>query len=664
MLRSYFSQNDLAKPENSFEKEYLLTSVTGAYSSSTLSCCNTRKYHGLLVAPVPEIDDENHVLLSGLDETIHYKGQSYKLATHQYPGTHYPTGNRLIEEFYATPVPAWLFQAGNAIISKEIVLSEKENILMIRYTLADADAPVKMHLLPQLAFRNVHALSKANLFLNKKTENIRNGIQLKLYAEYNPVFLQCSLNVSFVHKPDWYYNIEYQKEKERGYDYLEDLFSPGYFDFELNKGDQVIFSASLHELNPKSLKTRFRNEIKKKPVLSNMDQCLNQAAHEFIIGKKNKTYIKAGYHWFGTWGRDTFISLPGLTLSTGHPEIFRKVINSCIPDLKMGLFPNVGTSEKAVYNSADASLWFIWAIHQYTTYTNAWDDIWAMYGKEMHSILDHYKHGTLHNIKMDEDGLISQGDTGYALTWMDAVVKGQPVTPRNGKAVEINALWYNAICFCIEVAYLGGDKKFFNEWEDLPAKIKHSFTELFWDDEKQYLADCVSMVKSEQIKDWSVRPNQVFAVSLPFSPIPHEYRFAILEKIKTELLTTSGLRTLSPHDAQYKAHYAGDHESRDMAYHQGTVWPWLTGHFAEASLKESGVEAIALIEKLLNDFHPAFEEQCLYHIGEIYDGDEPHKPGGAISQAWSVAELIRINHLLSQEKKKQLIEIDAEQSGV
>jgi predicted glycogen debranching enzyme len=658
MLRSHFDKNDLLINENSFEKEYLLTSTTGAYSSSSISGSNTRKYHGLLIVPQPGIDDDNHVLLSSLDETLHYKERSVKLATHKYPGTIYPEGKQFIEEFFLSPIPAWLYRIEDILLSKELLLSEKNTSVYIRYTLIESDGPVRLSLLPLLAFRNIHKLSKANLFIRKKNTESANGINLKLYQNYDPLFMQLSINNEFIPLSDWYYNIEYMRESERGYEYLEDLYSPGFFDIEMNKDDQVIFYAGVSETNPATLKTRFKNEIRHKPLLLNLDDCLENAARQFIIKKNKSAFIKAGYPWFGTWGRDTFISLPGLTLATNQPKIFKAVIDSTRPDLKSGLLPNLGTGRNAVYNSADASLWFIWAIHQYTIFTNTWDDIWGIYGKELTSIVKHYRFGTQHHIHMDDDGLIIQGDKGYALTWMDRVIDGKPVTQRAGKAVDINALWYNAICFCLEAALLAGDKTFFSDWEDLPAKIKNSFMHEFWDDDKGYLADTVN---GEQ-KDWSVRPNQVFAVSMPFSPVSRIHRYEILEKIKSELLTSRGLRTLSQDDPNYHPNYSGNQAERDAAYHQGTVWPWLVGHFCEAYLHEFGEEGITFCENIYKEFEPAINYQCLGNIAEVYDGAYPHNAGGSISQAWNVAELLRIKHMINKVKDRALTELHREQT--
>ncbi len=650
MIQSQFDKTTLSDMAVSMKKEYLITSTKGDYVSSSIIGCNTRKYHGLLIAPQPQIDDNDHVLLSSLDETVILKNQSYQLGTHQYPNALYPRGFEFIEEFSATPAPKWVYKMDGIVLTKEILFSASDETMMIRYKVKDAPASLELQLKPFLAFRVSHHLNKANLALNKKINTIDNGVKIRMYSQYSDLYLQLSKNVDFIPVPDWYYNVEYLEEKNRGYDYKEDLYVPGYFSVKLNKGAEVVFMASLKENSPKTLKTRFTSELKKKKKLTTFDDCLQEAAQQFIIKKGRKTHVKAGYHWFGCWGRDTFISLPGLTLSTNQPELFKAVIHSSLPDLKEGLFPNVGNGKNAAYTSVDASLWFIWAVQQYALFTGSTALVWKEYGKQLSSILDYYKKGTLHNIKMQKDGLIYSGDTGLALTWMDCMVDGKPVTPRTGKCVEINALWFNAVCFCLEAALAANDKKFIAAWESYPEKIRNSFVTTFWDEDKKYLADYIN----DDYKDWSIRPNQIFAVSLPFSPLSRQASKVIVELIKNELLTARGLRTLSPKDANYHAHYAGDQKMRDMAYHQGTVWPWLTAHFAEACINEYGSEALSFIEDIYKGFETAIDEQCLYSINEVYDGDYPHKPGGAISQAWSIAELARLSEIIKKNKIKPL----------
>lgn len=636
-------------PEKAFSKEFLLTNGTGAFSSSTIGNCNTRKYHGLFVAQQPQMDDNDHVLVSALDEQLAYKQQVHQLATHKYPNTLYPAGYKYIRDFYGNPVPKWVYQLDDCVFVKEIMMPENENAILIRYTVEEATDKLQLNLSPFLAFRNAHHVRHADMQANKKVHAISNGIKLHLYSHYTPLYIQTSQKAEFITAPDWYYNIEYSQEQARGYDYREDLFVPGHFAVKLKKGDKLVVYIGLAECNSKALSTRYTTTLKKQPLLNTYHDCLRHAASQFIIRQEDQVKIKAGYPWFGCWGRDTFISLPGLLLTTGKDKEFTQVIKTSLLDLKNGLLPNVGTGKNAVYNSVDAALWFVWAIQQYATFTNSLSKIWGEYGKQLSEVLDNYSKGTSFNIKMDADGLISAGQDGVALTWMDAVVNGKPVTPRIGKAVEINALWYNAVCFCLEAAKAAKDESFVAKWERLPEQIRQSFIDTFWDKDRQYLADCVK----DGIADWSVRPNQVFALSLPYSPVPEYFRKPVLNIVKEELLTPKGLRTLSPRDKNYKGLCEGDQETRDHAYHQGAIWPWLLGHYAEAYLAEHGANGVAEIEKITEDCKGMLHDSCLYTVPEIYNGDYPHKAVGAIAQAWSVAELLRMEFLTAKFKEKE-----------
>jgi predicted glycogen debranching enzyme len=647
MIRTSFDSKFMNDLDSSSGKEYLVTSGNGACCTSTISGCNTRKYHGLLIAKQPQIDDNDHVLVSAIDEQVLYGEKTFETGTHYYPGTVHPSGYKYIAEFSGSPVPRWVYKLDDCVLIKELLMPEGESTIMIRYTVENAAQKIQLKIFPYLAFRINHAPGNAGRQINDATETVGNGIALEPFPQYSRLYLQTSVKGQFITAPDWYYNIEYPCEQRRGYDYREDLFVPGHFLINLKKGDKLVLCISTNEVNSKALSNRYTAMLKKKPALEKEIDCLAGAARQFVVKQNNETTIKAGYHWFGTWGRDTFISLPGLLLATGHADEFIDVIKSSLPDMKNGLLPNLGKGKDAIYNSVDTSLWFVWAIQQYAIYNNSQAKLWAEYGKYLAEILEHYKSGTLYNIKMDSDGLIAAGEQGKSLTWMDAVCDGRQATPRMGKAVEVNALWYNAVCFCLEIAKLGGDEAFIARWEGLPQKIQQSFIGAFWDKEKKYLADIVH----NSIADWSVRPNQVFALSMPYSPVPEYSRRSILDVVKNELLTQKGLRTLSPADQDYKGLCEGAQEIRDLAYHQGTIWPWLLGHYVEACINEYGISAIDEIEKIRDDYYALIGDPCLYTVPEIYNGDYPFKPVGAVAQAWSVAEILRIDYLL--EKLKQ-----------
>jgi predicted glycogen debranching enzyme len=634
-----FDSSQLINLEYSLSKEFIRSNRAGSYCSTTLIFCNTRKYHGLLVCPVEGLDGDRHLLLSSFDETVIEHDTEFNLGIHKYQGDIYsPRGHKYVRDFLADPAPTLVYRVGGVVITKEFVLVEKEEQILIRYTINESDVKIKLRFRPFLAFRNIHSLSKANLYANTRIMFINNGVKSRLYDGYPFLNMQFSTPVEFVPVPDWYYGIEYNKELRRGYDYKEDLFVPGYFETEAKKGDVIVFSASTNEAVPDQLKRKFTTELNKRTPRDSFKNCLINSAQQFIVKKDKTNEIIAGFPWFGVWGRDTFISLPGLTLAINDIATCKGVLDTQITKLKDGLFPNIGSEDNAAFNSVDAPLWFFWALQQYTKTVKTYANIWRDYGQAMKSILTAYRQGTSFGIGMHENGLIYSGAPGKALTWMDAVVNGKPVTPRSGYAVEINALWYNAVMFTIDLAKRAKDEEFLHDWESLPARIKESFLAAFWDPKKGYLAD----VAGNTTKDWSIRPNQVIVTSLDFSPVDNDIKKAVLTVVERDLLTPRGLRTLSPQNESYKGIYKGTQEQRDLAYHQGTVWPWLLEHFCEGYMnlyKESG---IAFLERIIKGFEPVMTELGIGTIPEIFDGDPPHRARGAISQAWSVAALLRI----------------------
>lgn len=594
-----------------------------------------------MVMPQSFSTDDNYVLLSSLDETYISGDRTIQLSAHRYTGANAPTSHQYILAFAANPLPQWWYQLDDDVLLKEIAM-DTNGSLMIRYNLLSGKKPVKLQLRPLLAFRNMHHLTRANTAANTTVRPVKHGISMNLYPGYSDIFLQLR-NATFQAEGCWHYNIEYNWEKQRGYDYQEDLYSPGYFEVTMMPGESVVFSGSLSLINTSNLNDRFNKRREATPKPETLKDHLLLAAEQFVMPDR----IKAGYYWFGSWGRDTAISLPGLTLLTGKINLFKSILHRLLEQVKNGLIPNAGTQ----YNSVDAPLWLIWALQQYAEITHSWKEIWHEYGKTLKNILNAYKDGTLFNIHMESDGLIHAGSLGLALTWMDAIAPEGPVTPRTGKAVDVNALWYNAVCFCLKIAKQANDYNFTQYWDAYPEKIARSFVASFWSDEKKYLADYIE----GNTHNWSVRPNQLFAVSLPFSPLLPAQQRAVVEKIKEELLTPRGLRSLAPSDPLYEPRYGGDQPSRDRAYHQGTVWPWLLGHFTDAVLKTSGTVALPFLEKLYDGFKYVLDDYCINNIPEIFDGDFPHSARGAVAQAWSVAELIRMEHIISGFKTKQLV---------
>jgi predicted glycogen debranching enzyme len=477
---------------------------------------------------------------------------------------------------------------------------------------------------------------------NTKVDFIENGIKSKMYDGFPDLNMQFSTKAEFIHVPDWYLGVEYTEEQKRGYDYSEDLFTPGFFEVDAKEGDVIVFSASTKAEKPSGLKAKFTRTVSGKTPRNSFTHCLETAAQQFIEKRVDKTYIIAGFPWFGSWGRDTFIALPGLALARKDKlELYREVLDTQVTRMKDGLFPNMGNEGNPAFNSVDAPLWFFWAVQQYLVYGGA--DAWIRYGEALKSVIHAYRYGTTFNISMRENGLIYADAPGKSLTWMDAVVNGNPVTQRKGYAVEINALWYNAVCFALESSKEGKDKKFIKEYEKLPELINKSFHEMFCDHQRGYMADYVN---DEEGKNHFVRPNMVIAVSLPYSMLSKDEMKRILDIADKELVTSRGLRTLSPGNPRYKGTYGGTQEDRDTAYHNGTVWPWLLGPFCEGWLKVYGRQGFQKVKRLIYGLEEVMSEHGVSTISEIYDGDPPHAPNGTISQAWSVGEVLRIIDLL------------------
>ncbi|HMT66676.1 MAG TPA: amylo-alpha-1,6-glucosidase [Bacteroidales bacterium] len=638
-----FDKAHVVNLEYSLTREILRNNRAGSYSSTTIVGCNTRKYHGWLVCPVDAMGGERHVLLSSVDSTVVSNGQSFNTGIHKYQGDHYsPKGHKYVEDFDIQDIPGMTFRVGNVILKQERILVHYEEQLLIRYTIIDTDEPIKFQLRPFLAFRSIHQLTRANMWANTRTEPVPHGVKIRMYDGFPYLHMQLSCKAEFVPVPDWYYGVEYVEEQKRGYDYSEDLFVPGFFEMTASKGDVIVFSVSTREEKYAGLKAKFNRTIATKIPRSNFGNCLRNAAQQFIEKRGNDTNIIAGYHWFGSWGRDTFIALPGLALARESEDLYAAVLDTQVRRMKGGLFPNMGDNDNPAFNSVDAPLWFFQALWNYGLDLK---ETWQRYGSAMKDVLNAYRAGTSFGIHMRGNGLIYSSAPGKALTWMDAVVEGVPVTPREGYAVEINALWYNAVCYSLDCARGARDRAFVKEWEKLPELISSSFIETFWDDEQGYLAD---YVKDGEKRNMQVRPNMVIATSLPYSMLTLDQMKSILDIANRVLVTPRGLRSLSPSDEEYKGIYSGDQATRDRAYHQGTVWPWLLGPFCDGWLRVYGEGGVSRVRKLIMGFEETLTEAGISTISEIFDGDPPHSPRGAISQAWSVGEILRIFTLLEK----------------
>ena len=631
-----FDKAKLVNTEYSLKREFVRTNRAGSFASSTIINCNTRKYHGLLICPIDNFGGENHVLLSTLDETLIQHGSSFNLGIHKFPGEYSPKGNKYVREYEMEPTSSITYRIGGMVLKKELLLVEKEERILVRYTLLEANSPTILRLQPFLAFRNSHSLTKANLNANTRSETINNGIRIRLYDGFPYLHMQSSKESEFIHVPDWYYNVEYKEEKKNDLECNEDLFVPGYFEMELKKGKSIVFSAGTKEINPRIISRQFNSELKKKINLNSFENCIENAALQFFSKKGKETKIINGFPWFSNSERNTYLALPGLTLARGDKKTFQEVMNTSAARLNNRYL----NEEKSDKRAADVPLWFFWSLQKFHESGATTLSIWKKYGKQMKFILDTYLDGKKQFVEVHDNGLLWINRHGS--TWMNTKFKDIPVTKRKGYVVEINALWYNAICFALELAKDSKDTEFIDKWKDLPEKIKNSFNEILTYKNGKAVYDYYD----EDGGNTRVRPNQLFAASLPYSCLSNKTKKCILDEIERELLTPRGLRTISPNSSIYKGNFKGFEAHRKVAYHQGCAFPWLLGHFAETYLKLHKSGGHALIRKLYDGFESCLSEHGLGTISEIYDGNPPHKPSGATSYALSVAEIIRINKML------------------
>lgn len=640
-----FEKQQVVNLEFVLHREVLRANRGGAFACQNMIGCNTRKYHGLLTVEQPFLDGQHHILLSALDETIVQHESDFNFGIHRFKGGHYvPKGHKYLHRFDVEPIPKVEYRVGGVILTKELVFSSKSDQVLIRYTLVEAHSDTTLRLKPYLAFRNMHALCKSNMDADTHYEPVANGMRMRLYNGYTHLYMQISKEAEYIHTPQWYYDFEYTEEIDRGYEACEDLLIPGYFEMPIKKGESIIVSASTSEIAPSGLKKAFATELNYRIPRNSFENNLRNAAQQFFVKQGKKIDVLAGFPWYDRIGRDTFMSLPGLTLVTGDFALAKTVIDSMVAELKGAFFPNTGRGLYANYQSADTSLWFFWALQQYAYFTRSNNEIWETYGAAMKQILYAYREGTDYGIHMLENGLVCCKDQGLALTWMNAYINGKPVTGRYGCAVEINALWYNAVMFSIEMAKEVDDQVFINDWQPLADGFPTVFKKHFWNKDRGYLCDVIY----QGVYDWSVRPNMLLATSLPFSPISEKIKELVLEKVKIELLTDRGVRTLAPNDPRYRGVCFGNQFERDEAIHQGTVFPWLFGHFVEGYLQVHKHSKLSMIKRLYKGFEDTLSEHGIGTISELFDGDPPHKPGGAISQAVSVAELLRVNFIIQK----------------
>ena len=643
-----FKKDQLINLEYSLAREFLGTNRGGGYCSSTLVFCNTRKYHGLLVVPIEKFRGKNYVMLSSLDETILQHGRDFNFGVHKYEGTYEPRGHKYIVDISYEKAFTVTYQVGGVVLKKEILMMHNAPQVLIRYTLEDAHSATLLRLNPLLAFRDIHSLSKQNPVANTQVEEVDGGVRAKLYPEFPYLYMQLSKPANFGGAAYWNNNIYYTKEKERGYDFQEDLLSVGAFEVSLKKGESIVFSASLEEAKSKNLAKDFTKYLKERADRNSFEECLQYTASQFIIQKAGETRIKAGYHWYDSTTRDTFIALPGIALSGSTAKIFDEVLQSALKYCYNGRFArDISTHVINPVFDADTSLWFFWTLQQYekeTTRTKK--QIWKEYGETLKAILNAFKSREHKTMRMDDNGLIWSDDLSRPLTWFNAESNYGAIVPRNGYVVEVNALWYNAVCYALELAKDAKDKTFLSEWGTMPETIAESFNQIFWIESEKYLADYANNTH----QNTEVRPNQLLACALDYSPLSEKRQRKVLAIITQELLTPKGLRSLSPESPRYEGESVGNVFVRDKATFNGSVHPWFVGFYVEANLKLFGDTYIPDGKAFLENFEEEINTHGVGLISAIYDGNPPFNPRGCISNAKNVAEILRAQWLLSDKK--------------
>ena len=639
-----FEKAVMTNLEESLRRELLRTNRSGAYSCSTIVDCNTRKYHGLLVVPVPELDDENHVLLSSLDVTVIQHGAEFNLGLHKYQGNNFsPKGHKYIREVDCDKVPTTIYRVGGVLLKKEVVFQHYEDRILIRYTLVDAHSATTLRFRPFLAFRSVRQFTHENSTASRAYQQVTNGIKTCMYAGYPDLYMQFSKKNEFVFQPDWYRGVEYPKEQERGYASNEDLYVPGYFEMNIKKGESVVFAASTSSIATATLKGLFEKEVEERAPRDNFFHCLVNAAHQFHKREKNDDrYLLAGYPWFKCRARDTFIALPGLTLAIDEQDYFELVMQTAergLREFMEGKPLSVGIYE---IDQPDVPLWAIWAIQQYAKEAGK-EACRVRYGKLVDDIIDYIVDERHPNLHLDDNGLLYANGRDKAITWMNSTANGRPVVPRSGYIVEFNALWYNALKFCASLKSDTDDRECAAKLEERAELCKTSFVETFLN-EYGYLLDYVD----GNLMDWSVRPNMIFAVAFDYSPLNQDQKKSVLDVCTRELLTPKGLRSLSPKSGGYNPMYVGPQVQRDYAYHQGTAWPWLGGFYMEACLKLYRRTRLSFIERQMVGYEDEMNYHALGTISELFDGNPPFHGRGAMSFAMNVAEVLRTLKLLEK----------------
>ena len=640
-----FNKSELVNLEYSLKREIIAANETGAYCNTSIVACNTRRYHGLLAVPVDELGGGKYMLLSSLDESLTLRGKQFNLGIHCYGDTYDPKGHKYIVDFDANPVPVITYKVGGILFTKTIMMVPDNDQVLIKYELLEAPSKLTLTLKPFLAFRSVHSLTSQNSEAYTGYDEIDSGVAFRLYNGFPYLNMQVSGQAAFKSQPYWYSGVTYSDEYRRGFDCREDLFVPGSFSLEMKPGDSVVFSASVNEINPKGLKRKFTDTLKKMAVIEDYEDLLAHNAELFKVHHNGKSRINAGFSWLETGLlRETIASLPGLTLyANGDCEEFEQILDTLIEDEKERLFHRT--------TQCEAPLRLTETIQQYIRFCGKEKQVWKKYGETLKAIIESYAPGQRKEIAMHPNGLLWAQMDGVALSWMNAYVYGQPVTERAGYQVETNAYWYNALCFAIDMENKYGAKKdnaFVARWTPVRDMVKENFQPMFWREEWGYLVDFVGNGPVSQ----AVRPNMLIPAYLEYCPVDDEVISEIVMTINDELLTRRGLRSLSPRNEAYRGVYEGSQIDRDLAYHQGCAFPDLLAPYIDLCFRMMGSTFYGRAKYLVEGFFEDISKHGVGAFSELYDGDPPHEPHGAIASAMSTAALLHIVHVMKQYHKE------------
>ncbi len=635
--------------EKSSQLEWLETNGIGGFSCGTVSGANTRRYHGILTAatrpPLGRV-----TMLSKFEEVLTIDGEIFELSANQYTNAIHPKGFRYLKSFELNPFPIWIFEINGIEIERKIFMAHGRNTTVchwrVKSKVAGKEADVWLEVKPLLAFVGYHQLQHETSEINAEYAATKNCVLVNPFAQTPELFFNHN-SLAIIKTGYWYRNFEYELERNRGFDSCEDLFQPFTLSFDLRRTATIIVSteqqnyAKAEEFEQKEIKRR-EGLIEIAEAKDDFSKQLVLAADQFIVKRGAGETIIAGYPWFSDWGRDTMIALNGLTLATNREGIAKNILREYSKHISKGMIPNrfPDEGETPEYNTVDATLWYFEAIRAFVEKTEDYDFVQNELYEKLVEIIYWHRRGTRFNIKMDEDGLLYAGEEGLQLTWMDAKYGDEVFTPRIGKPVEIQALWYNALKIMEDFAKKFRDKDGKHQYQEMAKTAKKSFNKEFWNADEEYLYDVIN----EDEKDKSVRPNQIFAVSLKYSMLSMFRAKKVVQKVERELFTPVGLRSLSPDNPNYQGIYIGDPYKRDSAYHQGTVWAWLMGAFIKSLEKTypKGRKHRQYVEKILEGFETHLREEGIGQISEIFDGNFPHEPRGCFAQAWSVAEILRV----------------------